>query len=647
MGRRREDSEEENDGRPSTTRRSKRLKTRHVPDSSSPSSRPYVSFDPSSSKLVASFNSRAGLLSPIRSLHSSQENNDTDVDNESEDEGLSLPPPAPLRRLAPIISRGLDGQLTQRELGGVPRPGLSFVSRPVSDWRNHTANFHSTPSDVYECRRANPMIGFSASLPFCTATGNKTGFVAIGDEDGNVHLNQVQSINTNEIFQAHDNAILDLSFSQDDRVLATASGDQTGHVIDIETKHKIATLRSHTASLKQIRFQPGRANRDVLATSSRDGSVQIWDLRCHAKAMQNILADLERVGFSSEGGLDNMLTRPGAVVNSMYSAHARTLRQVRHGVALPDIPSAHELPGRVGDVSITALQWMPEGQEHLLLTGCEADATIKLWDTRLIHSSKQKIPTPLSVTAPPSSHATWRSFGITSLALNTDASRMYALCKDHTVYAYSTAHLILGHAPELSTRNDEPPRRRHNAVPHQGLGPLYGFRHTAFHATSFYVKCAVRPARNGQSELLAVGSSDACPVLFPTDERYFRDDLAGNIGSLTRSNHQVPPWEAALSFIDDEGNIRAQSRPPRTDDDIPIITNGTALVRSHHREVGSVAWSDKGRLITASDDFTVRSWDENQWMAKSLRTGGEFGGRRWRRGYAMVEEGYDRSDDEL
>jgi WD40 repeat protein len=68
-------------------------------------------------------------------------------------------------------------------------------------------------------------------------------------------------------------------FSDDDRFLATASGDQSARIVDMTTQTTISILGNHTASLKQVRFQPGVNNHSIIATSSRDGSIQIWDLR--------------------------------------------------------------------------------------------------------------------------------------------------------------------------------------------------------------------------------------------------------------------------------------------------------------------------------------------------------------------------------
>ncbi|KFY71840.1 hypothetical protein V498_10125, partial [Pseudogymnoascus sp. VKM F-4517 (FW-2822)] len=164
------------------------------------------------------------------------------------------------------------------------------------------------------------------------------------------------------------------------------------------------------------------------------------------------------------------------------------------------------------------------------------------------------------------------------------------------------AHLILGRAPDLAGRN--PPRRQVAGREQEGLGPLYGFRHRKLHVTSFYVKSALREAREGKSEMLAVGSSDGCTILFPTDERYHRGG-------------GVAPSSAAVDTEPDLSSGELQLPPPRTQidaappsngsraavDDIPIYTNGTPLVRGHDREVGALTWTCGGELVTVGDDF--------------------------------------------
>ncbi|TVY89554.1 Cell division cycle protein cdt2 [Lachnellula willkommii] len=516
---------------------------------------------------------------------------------DSEDEEPFLPP-KPVERIVPLSDRGLSGRLLQLKSGAL-------------------------------------------CIPFSAASCNTNTLTAIGDEDGRVRLLESGRDGKPAFkdpylsFRVHTNAIIDMCFTDDDTFLATASGDSTARVVDMTTQATIGIFGNHVASLKQVRFQPGANNKSVLATSSRDGSVQLWDLRCKGRdgPVNELSVPVQpphRTRFRSE-------TRKilfGIPVNGIYDAHRplETLGQAHTNIH-SDAASRGDVPKRAGDVSVTSIEFLP-GHDNLLLTASEADASVKLWDIRALHS-KRKGQIPLSATAKPQTHNQWRHFGITSMNLNTDGSRLYTLCKDNTVYAYSTAHLMLGHAPELSSANDG--RRAPARQTQEGLGPLYGFRHPRLQATSFYVKSAIRKAKDGRSEMLAVGSSWGAAVLFPTDERY----LPKSIPSAPENNWLGPSLSQRTTT-----NKRANRMATggRLDDSIPISTNGTALIRGHDREVGSVAWNSDGELITVGDDFLVRVWREGD-DARDLRTGGEAEGRRWGCGWAGVSEQYDEDDD--
>ena len=107
----------------------------------------------------------------------------------------------------------------------------------------------------------------------------------MGDEEGGIRLLD-SSIDEDPGFthaylgfRPHMNSIMDLEFSSDDMLLATASGDQTSLIIDMTTQRPIHCLSNHSSSVKRVQFQPA-SNNKVLATCSRDGNVNIWDLRC-------------------------------------------------------------------------------------------------------------------------------------------------------------------------------------------------------------------------------------------------------------------------------------------------------------------------------------------------------------------------------
>lgn len=426
-----------------------------------------------------------------------------------------------------------------------------------------------------------------------------------------------------------------MNFSDDDRNLATASGDQSARVVDMHTQTTTAVLGYHTASLKQVRFQPGRSNNSILATSSRDGIVQIWDLRCRGDdgPMHQMYLP---ISSGVPGTTASQKVNYGRPVNTINFAH-RSWNYRWGGVSPTDTPAHGETAGRLGDVSVTAIQFLPVGQEHLLLTASEADASVRLWDIRCLQGKNKNSQTPLAISTQPESHSQWRKFGITSLNLNGDGSRLYTLCKDNTIYVYSVAHLMLGSAPELATNTQTRPGPQRTTQ--EGLGPLYGYRHPNLHATSFYVKAAIRKAEHGRCEMLAVGSSDACAVLFPTDERYLPRPEYREFGDTGESSQAVPVYRRSLRT----SSSRLWSSK-RVEETIPISINGTALVRGHDREVGSLTWSHDGSLVTISDDYLVRRWHEGD-KARDLRLGGEKEGRRWGHGWGEMDARF--SCDEL
>ncbi|WYZ38914.1 hypothetical protein EsH8_III_000828 [Colletotrichum jinshuiense] len=526
-------------------------------------------------------------------------------------------PPIPEYRPQPVIklrNRGFGAQLLLREQGSTPRPGREHLEYPAFDSRAGTASFWSRSTDVHMC---NAHLTQANTIPFSLASCHNAPMTAIGDEEGFIRffdttttpLGATPKPKVEIVIQAHENAIMDLAFSNDDLRLASACGDRSGKIFDVMSQTVAAELNGgHSQSMRRVEFQPGHANGNIVATSDRDGKIQIWDLRCCVAPANSFSTR------SSEGIMHRDRSLPplwARTTNTLDNAHARTVE----GITSP--------------ASVTALQYMPAGREHLLLSASEANACIKLWDTRYI-TPRNREATPLAVTAEPATHR-WRPYGLTSLALSSDASRLYAVCKDNTVYAYSTSHLMLGHAPELSLH---PPRQKAGSAV-QGLGPLYGFKHDLFHVKSFYVRGALRPVSVSGTELLAVGSTDKCAVVFPTDERAMREywDTQSHL-PVTETMSTTP-------------TPSSHSRLPAPGNQIPIIRNGTPLIRGHRREVTGLSWSNEGKLVTISDDYMVRHWQEDEGGrdAWNLRTGGEFGGMRHMAGWADVADDWDEDCD--
>ena len=235
--------------------------------------------------------------------------------------------------------------------------------------------------------------------------------VAVGDEEGGIRL--LDSAKNDKVglseaflsFRPHANAIMDMDFSSDDMLLATASGDQTAIVIDMATQKPVYCLSNHVSSLKQVKFQPA-ANNKVLITCSRDGNVSIWDLRCKGfeKPSLQVQCSLE-----SESDLDpamsSKMTYP-QVLNTVHGAHAWMPQ-----IATPEKPEPQVARS---DITVTSLTFLPPGRENLFVTASEANACVRLWDLRTAHNNRRGRPAlPLATTREPDSHIKYRRFGLT------------------------------------------------------------------------------------------------------------------------------------------------------------------------------------------------------------------------------------------
>ena len=97
-------------------------------------------------------------------------------------------------------------------------------------------------------------LGSSFALPFCTTACHTNSLVAVGDEEGCIRLldtmkgkGDASVIRKPHLaFRPHQNAVLDMDFSEDDYHMATASGDQSSFIIDMRTQRSIVKKVAET-----------------------------------------------------------------------------------------------------------------------------------------------------------------------------------------------------------------------------------------------------------------------------------------------------------------------------------------------------------------------------------------------------------------
>ncbi|GAA5887296.1 hypothetical protein JCM5296_004593 [Sporobolomyces johnsonii] len=346
--------------------------------------------------------------------------------------------------------------MQRRELGF--RAGSAQVSmRPYLE-----TLLSSNEEQVVRIPSLQPHRNFAPPFALAFSQASKAGgkqVVAVADEEGSVSFlggekDEWTAGPSRHSFRAHANAVFDLSWSRDDQLLATASGDQTVRLWDTKTQTCVAVLSGHTCTIKNVSWDP--YNSQLLSTASRDGSIRVWDRRVRGYAY-----------VEPEG------TAIGTV-NHIKNAHGTKGKGNK---------------GRSATRSVTAVAYLQQ-QENLLASAGSADSVVKIWDLRRSHSRRVN-PAHYetnedALLATPSA----RPHGIASMQVAPDGRKLYALSTDSRIYAFDPLNLT--HPAPLRT-----------LVP-----PL-----PSATAASFYVRCAVSPC----SRYLASGSADGSLFLWDTE----------------------------------------------------------------------------------------------------------------------------------
>ncbi|NQV25988.1 MAG: protein kinase [Rhodopirellula sp.] len=79
-----------------------------------------------------------------------------------------------------------------------------------------------------------------------------------------------------QVFNGHEWAVLSAEFSNDGKLVITASEDNTARIWDATSGKELSVLAGHTARVTSVAFAPGE-NPARAVTASQDGTVKLWD----------------------------------------------------------------------------------------------------------------------------------------------------------------------------------------------------------------------------------------------------------------------------------------------------------------------------------------------------------------------------------
>jgi WD40 repeat protein len=160
---------------------------------------------------------------------------------------------------------------------------------------------------------------------------------------GEVRLWDPDTGTLRHLLKGHDREVNAVAFSQDGKLLATASSDSNARIWNVETGKTIFVLKGHANAVTSIAFHPQGMS---LATGSRDGTVKIWSVKSgketrtldpkHRAAVLSLAFSPDGKHLFSAGG-DSNKAEPGEIrqwdistgkVVAAYEGHRRAITSI-------------------------------------------------------------------------------------------------------------------------------------------------------------------------------------------------------------------------------------------------------------------------------------------------------------------------------
>ncbi|MDJ0695568.1 caspase family protein [Mastigocoleus sp. MO_188.B34] len=219
----------------------------------------------------------------------------------------------------------------------------------------------------------------------------------IGTGNGAIAIQKNDSKSQLKTLTAHKDWVININFSPDGKTFASAAGDGTVKIWDIEGR-LLHTLKGHTGWVTQVKFSP---QGDIIASAGADKIIKLWSkegkllktLKGHKSSVWSLIFHPQTDIIASAGQDQNIIfwDRNGKIIKTLkghqglintinFSPDGKLLASASDDdtIKIWDYPTGHLLKTITGHRgNVRGINFSPNSK--ILISG-SSDRTIKLWN---------------------------------------------------------------------------------------------------------------------------------------------------------------------------------------------------------------------------------------------------------------------------
>ncbi|MEG4218614.1 AAA-like domain-containing protein, partial [Microcoleus sp. Pol14C6] len=429
---------------------------------------------------------------------------------------------------------------------------------------------------VSEVKERNSLEGYSNSV-FSVAFSPDGKTLASASGDNTIKLWNLQNQKNIKTLTGHSGLVRSVAFSSDGKTLASARDDNTIKLWNPQTGKPIATLTGHSNPVISVAWSP---DGKTLASGSADKTIKLWNLQT-----QKPLATL---------------TAHRSFVNSVaFSPDSLTLASAGADktIKLWNLQTQKPLATLTGHRSfVNSVAFSPDGKT---LASASSDKTIKLWNLQ----TKELIAT-----------LTGHSDQVNSVAISPDGKTLASASGDNTIKLWNlqtkeAIATLTGHSTFVNSVAWSPDRKTLASASGDGTIKLWNLQTQKNIKTLTRYSSAVNSVAISPDGLtLAVASADGTIKLWNLQTKEAIATLTGHSSFV--NSVAISPDGKTLASASSDNTIKLWNLQTK---------EAIATLTGHSSFVNSVAISPDGKtLASASSDKTIKLW--NLQTQKNIKT---------------------------